>query len=192
MLTRSARSPAYAERVTLRCTARLLKALRVAPKDLAELPASDDDWYANLFWIDRRKCLLLTHAATAFPVLALDVRVPALRDTGSFIVPLIAAALADEALAPDALGPLDPANIQIAKTASRRVLGFMNDTAFMIQIAIDNAGGIEHADASDLNHKLRRHLHRYPSGYAQPIQLATDRATSLITTSTRIDTVTDQ
>jgi hypothetical protein len=30
-------------------------------------PAPDpEDWYANLLWFERRKCLLLTHSATLF------------------------------------------------------------------------------------------------------------------------------
>ena len=47
----------------LRCTKRLLDVLghdrlaSVSPEPDAE------DWYANLVWIERRKCLLLTHAA---------------------------------------------------------------------------------------------------------------------------------
>src|SRR5437762_12970876 len=35
---------------------------------LSELPPSDDEWYLNLLWIDRQKCLLLTHAGTLFSV----------------------------------------------------------------------------------------------------------------------------
>jgi hypothetical protein len=35
---------------------------------LSEVPPTDDDWYLNLLWIDRQKCLLLTHAGTLFSV----------------------------------------------------------------------------------------------------------------------------
>ena len=38
-----------------------------APRPV-ELPASEDDWYVNLLWIDRRKCLLSMHTGTLFPV----------------------------------------------------------------------------------------------------------------------------
>ena len=112
-------------------------------------------------------------------MLAIDVRAPALRDTGSFVVPLIADALEDEALGLAALGPLDPATVQIAKTASRRVLGFMNDTAFAVRLAAEIGGGIEHVNVKDLNHELRRHLHHYASGYAQPIELALQHASAV-------------
>ncbi len=34
----------------------------------------DEDWYANLLVLDRRKCLLLTHAGTLFTIFEPDVR----------------------------------------------------------------------------------------------------------------------
>jgi hypothetical protein len=48
----------------LRCTRRLLELL-VNPIT-EERPASPDDWYANVLWVQRRKCLLVTHAETLF------------------------------------------------------------------------------------------------------------------------------
>src|SRR5207247_415481 len=39
----------------------------------------------NLLWLDRRKCLLLTHAGTLFPVFVADVRAADLRPPGSYI-----------------------------------------------------------------------------------------------------------
>ncbi len=65
--------------VILRCTARLLDLLDMRDVTLVDDAASDEDWYANVLWIDRRKCLLLTHAGTLFPVFAADVRKPDLR-----------------------------------------------------------------------------------------------------------------
>ena len=40
----------------------LLNLLGEPSVGLVQVPAEDDDWYANLLWLDRRKCLLLTHA----------------------------------------------------------------------------------------------------------------------------------
>jgi hypothetical protein len=58
----------------LRCTAKMLTLLGAGPAALVTAPPSADDWYLNLLWIDRRKCLLLTHAGTLFPVFVADVR----------------------------------------------------------------------------------------------------------------------
>ena len=84
---------------------------------------ADDDWYLNLLWFDRRKCLLLTHAGTTFSVFVPDVRKADLTPPGPFLVDAITTALDAEDLPRGALGDLDPVNVQLAKTASRRVLG---------------------------------------------------------------------
>jgi hypothetical protein len=59
--------------VVLRCTKKLLDLLgrTVSP---TEQPSSGDDWYANLLRTDRRKCLLLVHVDTLFPVFRARVR----------------------------------------------------------------------------------------------------------------------
>jgi len=75
---------------------------------LVDEPAGEDDWYANLLWIERRKCLLLTHAGTLFPVFVADVRKRDVTDLGVLVADRVAAALADERLPSDLLGPLDP------------------------------------------------------------------------------------
>ena len=60
--------------MVLRCTAKALDLLGVRRMSLVEVPPSDDDWYLNLLWFDRRKCLLLTHAGTVFSIFIPDVR----------------------------------------------------------------------------------------------------------------------
>ncbi|MCA1699222.1 MAG: hypothetical protein LC790_10115, partial [Actinobacteria bacterium] len=44
-----------------------------------DAPTSSDDWYANLLWLDRRKCLLIVHAGTLFALFVADIRVRDLR-----------------------------------------------------------------------------------------------------------------
>lgn len=160
--------------MVLRCTARLLEVLGKRDVTLVYDAASDEDWYANIVWIDRRKCLLLTHAATLFPVLAADVRAHDLRPPGPLVVDCIQAALVDEDLSVDVLGALDRDAVSLARTASRQVLGFMNDTAQTSRWIIENAGGLKHADLDELNRFLRRTLHNR-GGYHQPLELVTER-----------------
>ena len=63
----------------------------------ADEPApSDEDWYANVFWLERRKCLLLTHAGTLFSVFVPDVRAPQLRPLGPYVVGVLEATLHSE------------------------------------------------------------------------------------------------
>jgi hypothetical protein len=72
--------------VTLRCTRKVLALLKIAAPALADPPPTDDDWYVSLLWLDRRKCLLLVHSETLFPVFVTDVRAADLRPLGSFII----------------------------------------------------------------------------------------------------------
>jgi len=66
--------------VILRCTKKLLTVIR--PPQLTDCTPDGEDWYANLLWLSRRKCLLITHAATLFTVFEADVRAADLRDPG--------------------------------------------------------------------------------------------------------------
>lgn len=144
---------------------------------LVDDPPRDDDWYANVLWLDRRKCLLLTHAGTLFPVFVADVRKRDLQPPGPLIAERVAAALTDEGLPLDLLGPIEPGAVRTARTASRRILGFMNDSALACRHSVELAGGLEHTDLDPLNRFLRRQLHNV-DGYRQPLDLALDRLVS--------------
>jgi hypothetical protein len=161
--------------MTLRCTKKALELLKIRARELTDPPPSDDDWYLNLLWLDRRKCLLLTHAETLFPVFIADVRAAQLRQLGSFITGKIEAELASEGLPADCLGRLDPDAVQPAKTGSRSVLGFMNETAFYLEYAVAEAGGLGSSDVGELNRDLRRRLHSR-DGYATPLELVARRS----------------
>lgn len=151
--------------MTVRCTQRLLKAIRVPPRELVEVPVSADDWYANLLWFDRRMCLLITHASTLFPLFVPDVRATELRALGALVKRNAQRALRDEALPPDTLCNLEHADLRITRTASRRILGVMNEDAYTCEHAITTAGGLDQTDVRELNRRLRRNLHGVDGRY---------------------------
>ena len=159
----------------LRCTAKMLTLLGVRATALPDVPPSADDWYLNLLWIDRRKCLLLTHAGTLFPVFAADVRKADLQPIGPYIVGLAEEHLRSEGLAPDALGPLDPEDVHLAKTANRSILGVMNDAAVHARYRVEVMGGIDRSDTVFLNRFLRRALHNRAGDYVTPLELVAQR-----------------
>jgi hypothetical protein len=53
------------------------------------------------------------------------------------------------------LGPLDSEDVLVAKTASRHVLGVMNDIAVHLDYAIAADGGLDQSDIAAFNHELR-------------------------------------
>src|SRR5579862_5787281 len=157
----------------------MLKLLTAKPAELTDAQPSDSDWYLNLLWIDRRKCLLFTHVGTLFPIFAGDVRAAELRPIGTYVAKLIKEQLLDEGFAPDRLGLLDPEQVQLAKTASRAMLGVMNDTARHARHRIEAMGGLDWTNAVFLNRYLRRALHSRDGEYAKPIDLVPQYASTL-------------
>jgi len=131
---------------------------------------SDEDWYANLLWLEGKRCLLVAHARTLFSVFVPRVRKADLVPIGASLVTLIQRELGAEGLPLDQLGVLDPRSVALAKTASRSVLGYVNDMALACEYAIDESGGLAYTDIRKLNRALRRELHlsRRPPGYLFP------------------------
>jgi uncharacterized protein DUF6933 len=160
--------------VFLRCTAKMLTLLEARPRDLVTIEPSDEDWYANLLWLDGRKCLLLAHAGTLFSVFVPDIRKGDLMPIGPSVVGFIHKELEAESFLLDRFGVLDSCSIALAKTESRTVLGYMNEMARFCEYVVGDAGGLAVCDARELNRELRRELHlsRRPPGYIVPIELA--------------------
>jgi hypothetical protein len=69
--------------VVVRCTKKMLDLLGGRTVALSELSPTDDDWYLNLVWIERQKCLLLSHSGTPFSVFRAGVHVADLRPLGA-------------------------------------------------------------------------------------------------------------
>ncbi|MEJ7568493.1 MAG: hypothetical protein WKF41_09545 [Gaiellaceae bacterium] len=159
----------------VRCTGKLLNLLGKRTVTFVDAPPSDDDWYANLLWIDRRKCLLIVHAGTLFPIFVPDIRISDVRPIRPRIVDLLIAALLEEQLPVDALGRLAPEDVRLAKTASRHVLGVMNEMALECGWHVDQAGGLWNINADELNRHLRRSLHTKDGQYRVPLELVHER-----------------
>lgn len=159
----------------VRCTAKARALLGV--RSLAELEPSEDDWYLNLLWFDRRKCLLLAHVGTVFPVLVADVRKPDLTPFDSWLAHVMRRELSAEGLPDAALGELT-APVIVAKTVSRQMLGYMNEMARFAEYAIADAGGLARCDIEELNREQRRMLHNRDGRYATPLDLVGERQQS--------------
>ena len=129
-----------------------------------------------MFIVERRKCLLLVHAETLFSILDTDVRVTHFDDLGLYLATQITDALASEGLLGTTLGPTDPSDLQVAKTASRSVLGHMNEMIFEAEFSIQDQGGLQHSDIRAVNRRLRRDLRGRGGDYVVPLELAAARS----------------
>lgn len=162
--------------VIVRCTARLLSALRVRP--VVDVPPGPDDWYANLLWLDGRKAVLVAHAGTLFSTLVADVHVAQLRPFGRWVRQVVIDALVGDGLDAGVLGRLDADQAVIAKAASRRVLGYLSEMAAQAEWAVADAGGLQNCDLVELNRWLHRELHNMGDRYATPLELVAERRRS--------------
>ena len=80
-----------------------------------------------------------------------DVRAPELRATKHLVTRLITGALVAEDLPVDTFGDLLREELVVARTADRRVLGRMNDLAFLCGETAARSDGLRHLDVAALN-----------------------------------------
>ena len=131
----------------IRGTDRLLKLLGEEAIQAAETDDSEDfdqDWYADLFWVERRKCLIFVNAGTLFPVVALDVLKDDFRDPGSLLRDCYRQVLRhlrapDDEIETELAGLVD---LPVGKTRKRRMLGALNDLANGAKWIIEQEGGL--------------------------------------------------
>src|SRR6266508_6720334 len=88
----------------------------------------------------------LTPTGTLFSVFRAGGRSSDLRPLGNYLVDAIETELRAESLPTDTFSELEPESVRLAKTASRRTLGFMNEMAFELRYFIADAGGLGRCD----------------------------------------------
>ena len=100
-----------------------------------------------------------------------DVRKADLTSLDLWLGNVVRRELAAEELSSHVLGNLG-APVELAKTASRQMLGFMNEMARFAEYAIADADGLARCDVEELNREQRRMLHNRDGDYVRPIELA--------------------
>lgn len=132
-----------------RCTQKLLDRLGVAPEH--EPPPAETvlgDWYANLIRVGRTQLVLAVSEKTLLPVVlpAKESGTLVRRFTEALEPMLIAVGIPAEAVDAECAAMADWA---VAKTASRRVLGSLNDLAFHLKVGVAH-----HPERSLMEHSL--------------------------------------
>jgi hypothetical protein len=146
----------------IRCTAKLLREMglgKVAPHAGASPPESElGEWYANLFYIERRKCVIFANAPTLFSIISFDVRRPEIRDLAGLFRKGLELELRDEQFSNEAVGRLlaEAGEIRFDRTADRRVLGAMVDQVKGAQYHAWYEGGLEKCDRGGIVKRLNR------------------------------------
>ncbi len=140
----------------IHCTQKLLKELSVPTVDPAEYPDSGEgigNWYANLFRVERRKCLLFTNEKTLYSFIIPKVVKKDLERIGELFLSNLNYNFQFEEFPVESIAN-DYGEIKFAKTASRIVLGSMNELRFTYEYEVYRYGGIDKLNPLETNHFL--------------------------------------
>ena len=140
-------------------TKKLQKLLGLKEKDLPARSAEEiqdaAEWYCNLVYFDRRKCLIFTHGLTLYTVLVVDVKKAELTDFGQFFRRRLNTILVVDGFSREDRDQLiRDASDSFAKATHRGVIGSMVDHVKACRYLIDREGGLDRIDIDRLNHLL--------------------------------------
>ena len=145
----------------IHCTRKLLKELDVSLIDSDKIPQSIEglgNWYANLLRIDRRKCLLFTNEKSLYTFLIPKVLKANLKNIEQEFLINLSYNLQYEGFGLDVISRVmqEYEEIGFAKTASKKVLGSMNQLTFEYEVLIEQKEGLENVKILELNHTINR------------------------------------
>jgi hypothetical protein len=155
----------------IRCTAKLLKELgeKSFEEPDASLSSPTGDWYAHIFFIERRKCIIFLHEPTLFVCLAIDVVKAQYRDITSFFVDLSARTLRREGFVGDMAAILGlRTDLPIGRATNRSTVSSLNNRVTRTKQIIRHHGGIHNCDVAMVTHLLNW-MPMAPIGYSNAL-----------------------
>ena len=132
------------------------------------------DWYAKPFRISRRQCLIFMNEGTLFSFIAHGISLKPSEVTKAFLTRLNYV-FVEEGLPPAMTLEIcrEYEFVKLAATASRSLLGSLNELACRYQIYVDGQGGLDHCDMSAVTADVNRTPQK-PIGWEYPIAAVTD------------------
>jgi hypothetical protein len=153
----------------IRCTQKLFAELKKKPTK--EVPPKDPfwSWHANVFHIERRKCVLITNDTTLFTMFIPALKKPDFQSFHFMFGQHLFKNLLYEEIPQNQIESVlsECEGIKYEKTNNRSVLGSMNDQRFQLEYLIQAEGGLAGTEIYKLNHKLNRNIlsaidYKYP------------------------------
>jgi hypothetical protein len=153
----------------IKCTKKLLNELPQTPTSKVPQTNKLGSWHANIFLIERRKCVLVTNDLSLYAMFIPCLTKPDFKSFHLVFGQNLFKNLLHENLSQSEIETAleEYREIQYAKTDNRSVLGTMNEQKFQIEYMIEAEGGLGNTDVYALNSKLNRSIfsptkHRYP------------------------------
>jgi len=151
------------------CTKKLLTELKQNPGKENAIIDSFWSWHANTFYIERRKCVLVTNDITLFTMFIPGLKKPDFQSFHFMFGQQLFKNLLHEKIPQKQIEKilLKCEDIKYKRTNNRSVLGSMNELKFQLEYHIEAEGGLERTDIFELNHRLNRTImssikYKYP------------------------------
>ncbi len=119
-------------KMLIRCTAKLIKEMNIVKADIVDTESQSSvlgDWYANLFFLSRKKNLIFTNARTLFTFIAFKVNRAQIKNIGELFRSELGKSLLDEDFDGVTIQRIvdDSKEVRIGRTKDKSVLGVMVD-----------------------------------------------------------------
>ncbi len=136
----------------IRCTQKLLKLIDIQVNEYINMDNKLNEWYANLIWIERRKCLLFCHENTLFSFLVVDVRRHDLKNIETLFQNNFQKALKNLQIPDFIIGKLLSRleGFIVCRTKNKQLLGSMNDYAYQYKTGIEYHGGLNNCNIDEI------------------------------------------
>lgn len=149
--------------MTIRCTAKVLKELKIASSQVSAQPEAVgalDEWYVNLFRLNRRKCLIFTNAGTLFSFVVTGISRKDIQSLPELFRKELSKALFYEEFTAGQIQEIMKRSdkIAIAKTCSRSVLASMNQILFEYEHTVYRHQYFEDRELIEVNREMNRSL----------------------------------
>lgn len=152
----------------LHCTQRLLDEMSISKSDLADAPESEEDWYAHLFYMVRKKYVIFTHAETLFTFIVPDLNREKIKNIADVFKNGLESTLKIEGFSiediPRNISTFKP--VQFAKTKNRSVIGSINDLIYQYRGYIEYNYAEGMWDMTQVAKELNRMPLSYIDGFA--------------------------
>jgi len=145
--------------IIFRCTQKLLTELHFNKQNLKD-PGEGflGSWFANLFRIERRKCVLFTNDRTLYSVLLYGLKKPDFDALGQRFTSGLLANLKNDGFPPEQVASIGMTcqKVSWGVTNNRRVLGSMNDMILTTKYMVAVYRQPIEQEIAQLNHELNR------------------------------------
>lgn len=142
----------------IRCTQKLIKELRVEPEENIWAKLWLESWHANVFNIERKKCVLITNDATLYSLFLVGFKKDSFINFKLIINQyFFKSMLSDnlpQALIEKALGSDD--NVCFTKSANKSVMASMSNFKQCLEYLVPHFGGLENGGASKAQDSINR------------------------------------